>query len=78
MTTPLVHCAGCARAWHSPTMADGLRLVGSCPRCGGVLVYADDAPAPLAAERVQASATERVPPPEAELAPHLVLGLPRR
>lgn len=77
MTTPLVHCAGCARAWHSLTMADGLRLVGSCPRCGGVLVYADADAAPVAPERVSAPAAHaatRGP----ELAPHLVLGVPRR
>ena len=69
MTDPLVHCAGCARGWHSKTMADGLRLIGSCPRCGGVLVYADAAPAPIPTEQAAS---------EDGLAPHLVLGVPRR
>lgn len=72
VTTPLVHCAGCDRAWHSPTMADGLREVGSCPRCGGILVFADAVaePEPMAAEPG--------PAPDATVAPHLVLGVPRR
>ncbi len=73
MTAPLVHCAGCARVWHSPTMADGLRLVGSCPRCGGELVYADAAPATIVAERASGQAA-----PAETRAPHLVLGVPRR
>lgn len=74
MTDPLVHCAGCARAWHSPTLADGLRLVGKCPRCGGTLVYAEAAPSPVpAAALADAVSTDR-----AAVAPHLVLGVPRR
>lgn len=52
-------------------MAEGLRLVDGCPRCGGVLVFADVVP-------------DQVVPPDARsapqdgLAPHLVLGVPRR
>lgn len=71
MGSPLVRCAGCARVWHSATLADGLRVVGSCPRCGGELEFSADAPsAPvvLSAPTGPGSAT----------APHLVLGIPRR
>jgi hypothetical protein len=48
-------------------MAEGLRAIGVCPRCGGELVWAEgDAPAqkPEAAVGV-------------DQAPHLVLGRPR-
>jgi hypothetical protein len=51
-------------------MAEGLRLVGACPRCGGTLEFAAGEPA----------APEQPATPEAggEVAPHLVLGIPRR
>ncbi len=65
MPSPLVSCTACERAWHSATMADGLRLVGKCPRCSGALRFADDVPA-AAQVPVRASA------------PHLVMGVPRR
>ena len=47
-------------------MADGLRLIGSCPRCGGELAFAEDAPGP---------ADERAVP---DVDPARVLGVPRR
>ena len=50
----------------SSTMAEGLRLVGRCPRCGGALLFADDAP----------GMREEPTAPVGE--PHLVLGRPRR
>lgn len=53
-------------------MAEGLRLIGSCPRCGGELAFATPAPADAPAdtpEQVAASADSR--------APHMVLGMPR-
>lgn len=69
-TRPAVSCTACARTWNSASMAEGLRLVGVCPRCGGALEFADagapDAPAPARADL------------EREVAPHLVLGIPRR
>jgi uncharacterized paraquat-inducible protein A len=71
MSPTLVSCTACDREWHSPTMAEGLRAVGSCPRCGGKLAFADgapEAPEPGAAPAAGADAT----------APHLVLGVPRR
>lgn len=68
---PAVTCSGCDRAWNSASMAEGLRLVGACPRCGGELVFADAAP--------RASALgELAPEVAAGLAPHLVLGIPRQ
>jgi hypothetical protein len=49
-------------------MAEGLRLLGSCPKCGGKLGF--DAPQP---------AQEAGESPKMDLrAPHLVLGVPRR
>jgi hypothetical protein len=51
-------------------MAEGLRTIGRCPRCGGALAWlgegADGDPA--APERTVDEA----------VAPHLVLGVPRR
>ena len=66
---PAVRCSSCHFAWNSAAMAEGLRLLGSCPKCGGELVFSSDAPAPPSAERA-ASASDA--------APHLVLGIPRR
>lgn len=68
MNAPLVRCSSCSRSWHSRTMANGLRDVGSCPRCGGELVWSDD----VAGEE-PATAHDA-----AGVAPHLVLGVPRR
>ena len=70
---PAVRCSGCEFKWNSPAMAEGLRLLGSCPKCSGELIFAGDAepaapPAP----------TEERFTPRRETAPHLVLGIPRR
>ena len=73
---PAVRCSSCQFAWNSATMAEGLRLLGSCPKCGGELEFRGgeaaaerfdrtDTPAPAAAAK-------------ADKAPHLVLGIPRR
>ncbi len=65
--TPAVSCTGCGFAWNSAAMAEGLRLLGSCPKCSGELSFRSEAPdAPRAARFDQ------------EKAPHLVLGIPRR
>ncbi|HEV3002705.1 MAG TPA: hypothetical protein VGW75_18355 [Solirubrobacteraceae bacterium] len=48
-------------------MAEGLRLLGSCPKCGGVLEFGSRAPEPPRAARF-----------DSDKAPHLVLGIPRR
>jgi hypothetical protein len=63
-----VHCLGCQHDWHSPAMAEGLRLLGSCPKCGGELAFAEVAPARQGAQS----------PMMDHRAPHLVLGVPRR
>jgi hypothetical protein len=68
--SPAVSCTACARTWHSPAMVDGLRMLGTCPRCGGELEFLDQAAADPAARQ---SAEGEQP-----LAPHLVLGIPRR
>ena len=67
-STPAVRCTDCEFAWNSTTMAEGLRVLGSCPRCGGALRFRRDA---------AAGAADAMPPTPA-VAPHLVLGLPRK
>jgi hypothetical protein len=67
---PAVTCHDCGRSWNSASLAEGLRLLGSCPRCGGELAFRD-AEEPAAAQA--APAEDR-----AAVAPHLVLGIPRR
>lgn len=67
MDAPAVTCTDCERAWRSPTMVEGLRLLGKCPRCGGALSFAADA-----VSREPAS-----PEVVAAVAPHLVMGIPR-
>lgn len=63
-------CTGCERSWNSASMAEGLRLLGSCPRCGGALTFADGQ---------ERSVLDRAPVEDAAaLAPHMVLGIPRR
>jgi hypothetical protein len=70
-TKPAVACSSCGRRWNSASMVEGLRLMGECPRCGGALVFAEDDSG--------ASALEQLPPEAAvAIAPHLVLGIPRR
>jgi hypothetical protein len=71
--SPAVRCSACEFQWNSPAMAEGLRLLGACPKCSGELVFAGDAPAgPAPAEPAERFATPR------GTAPHLVLGIPRR
>lgn len=70
-SVPAVRCNGCHFAWNSDAMADGLRLLGSCPKCGGELAFRDAAPEP---ERFSVARASASPAP----APHLVLGIPRR
>lgn len=67
---PAVTCTGCERSWNSASMAEGLKLLGACPRCGGALSFADGQ---------ERSALDRLPvEAAAALAPHMVLGIPRR
>jgi hypothetical protein len=62
-----VRCKGCAFTWHSPAMADGLRVLGVCPKCKGELEFAETGATAAAEPAVRASTAE----------PHLVLGIPR-
>ena len=68
--SPAVKCRDCGRSWNSPSLAEGLRLLGACPRCSGTLVFRDEAE----------PAAEPATPAEghAPVEPHLVLGIPRR
>jgi uncharacterized paraquat-inducible protein A len=69
MASPLVCCLACERTWHSPTMAEGLRALDGCPRCGGELRFAETA---------RTRVPERMALSCDTTAPHLVLGAPRR
>ena len=70
---PAVRCSSCHFAWNSAAMADGLRLLGSCPKCGGTLQFREDGePVAERFDRAPVAAAA------AGTAPHLVLGIPRR
>jgi hypothetical protein len=64
-----VRCTSCEFTWNTAAMADGLRVLGACPKCKGALEFRDDAPAPVPAAPARAA--------DASAAPHMVLGLPR-
>jgi hypothetical protein len=64
-----VRCTGCEFTWNTPAMADGLRVLGACPKCKGALEFRDDAPAVA-----EASASRDA---DVSAAPHMVLGIPR-
>jgi hypothetical protein len=66
---PSVQCTDCGFAWNSAAMAEGLRLLGSCPKCAGDLDFRDDDTLTARFETVVAARGT---------APHLVLGIPRR
>jgi hypothetical protein len=51
-------------------MAEGLKLLGSCPKCGGGLEFRS--------ESVDIDRASPVLDRSGRLAPHLVLGIPRR
>jgi hypothetical protein len=63
-----VRCTGCQFSWNTLAMAEGLRVLGVCPKCKGTLEFRD-APATPAATDTRAA--------DASAAPHLVLGIPR-
>lgn len=71
-SVPAVRCSECQFAWNSAAMAEGLRLLGSCPKCGGELLFANDSPVAQRASQPNERFTA------APTAPHLVLGIPRR
>jgi hypothetical protein len=62
-------CKGCGFTWNTPAMAEGLRVLGSCPKCKGELEFgARGGKAPEPAGGPAAATAD---------APHLVLGIPR-
>jgi hypothetical protein len=63
---PRVTCDDCRFAWYGASAEDGLRVVGNCPRCGGHLDFATDAPASAFAVNDRLS----------KVSPAAVLGLP--
>ncbi|WCB94670.1 hypothetical protein DSM104299_03408 [Baekduia alba] len=63
-----VRCTNCAFTWNTPAMAEGLRVLGACPKCKGALEFRDDAVTPAPAETRDA---------DVSAAPHMVLGIPR-
>lgn len=65
-----VRCTGCQFTWNTAAMADGLRVLGACPKCRGELEFRDR---PDAAQPAAADAS----PGDASAAPHMVLGIPR-
>jgi len=70
-TPAAVSCTSCERTWNSASMAEGLRLLGACPRCGGELSFAAD-------EGAASTLGAIAPEAAVQMAPHLVLGIPRR
>lgn len=71
---PLVRCSGCGFSWNSAAMAEGLRLLGSCPKCDSDLEFrqVDEARFEIPEPAMEPVLTA------GETAPHLVLGIPRR
>jgi hypothetical protein len=67
---PAVRCTSCSFSWNSSAMAQGLRLIGSCPKCDGELAFRESA--------LHEDTFEPVPSAGGRTAPHLVLGIPRR
>jgi hypothetical protein len=67
---PSVRCSGCGFSWNSSAMADGLRVLGSCPKCNGDLMFRE--------QTLQEDRFESTPSASRTDAPHLVLGIPRR
>ena len=64
-----MHCADCEFAWHSAAMAEGLRVIGACPRCGGALEFLEGGAPAGPPEWADAAP---------DVAPARVLGIPRR
>ncbi len=64
-----VRCTGCEFTWNTVAMAEGLRVLGACPKCRGELEFRDTAPAAAAALDARDGGVSA--------APHMVLGIPR-
>ena len=74
-SSPAVRCSECGFAWNSAAMAEGLKLIGSCPKCSGVLEFRDDIEGTGPALDIEGDAERAA---EKGVAPHLALGIPRR
>ena len=66
-SSPKVRCHDCEFAWYGATAAHGLRVLGSCTRCGGELDFLGDD---------EAQAAPAISDRLAGLAPAAVLGTP--
>ncbi len=73
---PAARCLDCGSVWHSTLLVDGLRLIGTCPRCGSGTLEFRDAAAPAEDATVSGPAPAKGDKPAA--GPHLVMGVPRR
>ena len=73
---PLVRCSGCGFAWNSAAMAEGLRLLGSCPKCDSELEFRETDPRDARFEAREPALDPVLA--DGPSAPHLVLGIPRR
>ena len=71
MPSPRVRCDGCSFEWFGATASHGLRIVGSCPKCGAGLSF-------LVPEEEEPAAAAMPAGPDRlrSLAPASVLGLP--
>jgi len=75
-TSPAARCPDCSFTWNSAGMVEGLRLLGTCPRCGtGRIEFRDASAGPSATHAVEHGHPGRH---DDVVPPHLVLGLPRR
>jgi hypothetical protein len=66
-----VRCTGCEFTWNTPAMAEGLRILGACPKCRGELEFRADAGGRAGIPAVDTRDTD------VSAAPHMVLGIPR-
>jgi uncharacterized protein (DUF983 family) len=62
--SPRVRCQACEFAWYGSTAAHGLKVIGSCTRCGGDLEFLRAPDDPEVARAVP------------DVAPAAVLGVP--
>ncbi len=69
--SPRVRCGACAFEWFGATASHGLRIVGSCPRCGGGLEF-------LVPDEDDRSALARMDASIGVRRPSAVLGAPAR
>ncbi len=46
-----VSCTSCGRQWFGATVAEGLAVLGHCPRCGGEIAFAPEQAAGAAGDR---------------------------